>query len=394
MERFPMIKISKVILLSLFYSTCAYSWDLRGYLKTYLENFSDENKKMFNGDDSAASISARASVLNSFSDKFSFEGSYQIVPYYGLTLVQAYNVRNINLKSYRAVDLPLYIVEPQLGSSNTFSLLQNLDRLFFTYTDPKIVATLGRQIVTFGSAKIVNPTDVVTPFGLNTIDTEERAGSDAARIKYFIDNFYVDVGMLFGKDFYKERNGIFTRLGWTQEGQNFYLMAMEFRGENQLFGFNWEGGIGGSTYWLETSYVNGTKNDEKDYTRLSAGTQYYFGNDWSVIGEYHYNGIGTYNKNDYVQVAIEPSFIEANLFLVGKNYFSLMFSKKLSPLWDLNFGGTMNLNDQSILLNALLVWNLTQNSYLEGGLFPGTGSPGSEFNLYPNIFYLGYRIYF
>lgn len=386
--------ISRFLLILLFLMQDLWAWDLRGYLKTYVENFSDEKQNMFNKDDSAASISGRASVLNSFNDKFNFEGSYQIVPYYGLTFVQAYNVRNINLKSYRAVDLPLYIVEPKLNNENTFSLLQNLDRLFFTYSDPKVIGTLGRQIVSFGSAKIVNPTDVVTPFGLNTIDTEERAGSDSARLKYYFGNFYFDAGMLFGKDFYKERNALFARLGWTIEGQNFYLMAMEFRGENLLYGIDWQGGIGGATYWVEASYVNGTEENEKDYGRLSAGGQYYLGKQWSVIGEYHFNGIGTFNESEYLMTALEPSFVEANLFLVGRNYFSLMFSKELSPLYNLSFGGTMNLNDQSVLINLLLSWNLAENNYLDLGYTPGVGSHGSEFNLYPDILYLGYKFYF
>jgi hypothetical protein len=389
-----MITVGRFFLILILLIESANAWDFRGYLKNYVQSFSNQNPELVNADYWADSISARGSILNDFNENFSFEGSYQIVPYYGRVFLVAYDVRNINLKSYRAIDLNLYLVEPDATKESSFSMVQNLDRLFFTYSNPSLKATLGRQIVTFGSAKIVNPTDVVTPFGLNTIDTEERAGSDSVRLKYFIGNFYLDGGALFGKDFKEDRNAAFARTGWTIGGHNFYLMFMEFRGKNHLYGFDWQGGIGGSTVWLETSYVEGTKDYQKDYARLSTGIQIYFGKQWSMIGEYHFNGIGTFNESDYLKTALEPSFVEANLFLVGRNYFSLMFSKELSALYNLSFGGTMNLNDQSVLINLLLTWNLAENNYLELGLLPGVGSQGSEFNLYPDILYLGYKFYF
>lgn len=389
-----MIKVSRLLIFLFLLMGNSYAWDLRGYVKNYVQSFSNQNVNFFDGDSFSESISARASVLNDFSDKFSFEGSYQILPYYGPVYIVAYDVRNINLKSYRAYDLPLYLAEPNLENKNSFSIVQNLDRLFFSFSDQSVKATLGRQIVTFGSAKIVNPTDVVNPFGLNTIDTEERAGSDSARLKYFLGNFYLDGGLLFGKDFEKNRGAAFAKTGLNIGGHNFSLMFMEFRDKNYLYGFDWQGGVGGSTVWLETSYVEGTKDYQKDYARLSTGIQIYFGAQWSMIGEYHFNGIGTFNESDYLKTALQPSFVEANLFLVGRNYFSLMFSKELSALYNLSFGGTMNLNDQSVLINLLLNWNLAENNYLELGLFPGVGSQGSEFNLYPDILYLGYKFYF
>lgn len=385
-----MIMVTRFFLILILMIESANAWDFRGYLKNYLQGFSNESNSFLNGKYWGDSLSARGSILNDFNENFSFEGSYQVIPYYGRVFLVAYDVRNINLKSYRAVDLNLYLVEPDALKESSFSMVQNLDRLFFTYSNPSLKVTAGRQIVTFGSAKIVNPTDVVTPFGLNTIDTEERAGSDAARLKYFFGDFYLDGGVLFGKDFEKERNAAFAKSGWTIGGHNFYLMFMEFRDKNYLYGFDWQGGIGGSTVWLEGSYVEGIK----DYARLSTGLQVYFGSQWSMIGEYHFNGIGTYNESDYFKTAIQPSFIEANLFLVGRNYFSLMFSKELSALYNLSFGGTLNLNDQSVLVNLLLTWNLMENNYLELGLFPGVGSQGSEFNLYPDILYLGYKFYF
>lgn len=385
-------KLWKIKLLSFFLLISnSYALDFRGYVKTFVESYSKpEDDSILGGDYWSEFISTRFSLLNEFSENFAFEGSYQLLPFYGRTFIALYNVRNISLKSYRAYDLELFIVDPDETRENSFSILQNLDRLFFTYSDEKLMATLGRQIVTFGSAKIINPTDVITPFGLNTIDTEERPGSDALRLKYFNSGLTLDGGFLAGHNFEEKLNAWFVKGGLNFQKNDAYLMFMNFRGDNQLLGFNWEGSIGGATGWAEGSFASG----QADYFRFSAGLEYFFVGQWTIFGEYHFNGIGTLNKNDYLKVATDPAFIAANLFLVGKDYFSLFVNKELSPLVILSLGGTANLYDWSTLTNLSLSWNFAENNYLNFTYFNGFGSSGSEFSFYPANMIFEYKLYY
>jgi hypothetical protein len=386
-------KLWKIKLFSFFFLLVSnsYAWDFRGYVKAFAESFSSPQDNSFIGGDYWAEfISTRFSFLGDFNQNFSAEASYQLVPFYGRTFIALYNVRNINLKSYRAYDLNLFLVDPDETKKNSFSIVQNLDRLFFTYSDEKFIATLGRQIVTFGSAKIVNPTDVVTPFGLNTIDTEERPGSDAARLKYFISQFSLEGGFLAGHHFDSDLNAWFVRFNGNFQKHDAYLMLMDFRGNNQLLGFNWEGNISGATGWAEGSYVTGDKN----YFRFSTGLQYFFVGQWTLFGEYHFNGIGAYNKNDYLKVLTSPSFIAANLFLVGKDYFSVFLNKEISPLLKGGIGSTANLHDWSTLVNLNFEWNFSTNNYLTFTYFNGFGPTGTEFSAYPANLIFEYRLYY
>jgi hypothetical protein len=370
----------------------SHALDVRGYVKGFLENYSLPGERAtVSGDYWSEFFSTRFTLMEEFSSKMAFEGSYQVIPFYGRTFIALYNVRNLSLKSYRIYDLGLFLVDPSKDRRDSFSMLQNLDRVLFTYTSDKVIATVGRQIVTFGSAKVINPTDVVTPLGLNTIDTEERPGSDAARIKYFLSpKFSLDGGFLAGHSLLQKFNGWFFRAVGNFLKNDVYLMLMKFRGDNYLYGLNWEGSIGGATGWVEASFATG----QKDYFRLSGGMQYFFVGQWSLIGEYHYNGIGTIHEQDYFKVAMTRAFSSANLFLMGKDYFSLMINKDLSPLTNLGLGTTANLHDWSTLISLIFQWNLAENNYLNFTYFNGIGAHRSEFFLYPSNLVLEYRFYY
>jgi len=62
-------------------------------------------------------------------------------------------------------------------------VLQNLDRLYATVAAPHFDLYVGRQAIAWGSARAVNPTDIIAPFLYTEIDTEDRVGVDAARLR-------------------------------------------------------------------------------------------------------------------------------------------------------------------------------------------------------------------
>ena len=66
-----MIMVGRFFLILFLMIESANAWDLRGYAKNYIQSFSNQNINFFDGDYFSESISARASVLNDFSDKFS-----------------------------------------------------------------------------------------------------------------------------------------------------------------------------------------------------------------------------------------------------------------------------------------------------------------------------------
>ena len=148
---------------------------------------------------------------------------------------------------YRAVDLDTPLYPSQEGSIGHFVLNQNLDRAMVTFHTKQADIVIGRQAIAWGSARSVNPTDVLAPFTFETLDTEDRIGIDAARVRIPLGSLSeIDAGYVFGKDFRFNNSAFYGRTGFNAYNTDFSLLFMGFR-ENLLAGFDMAGAIGGGS---------------------------------------------------------------------------------------------------------------------------------------------------
>ncbi|HDH00253.1 MAG TPA: hypothetical protein ENG80_00380, partial [Nitrospirae bacterium] len=131
-----------------------------------------------------------------------FEVAYELVPGFRDGDISSAYVPGPALFSYRAVDLDENIYPPDKNSGSDFVLAQNLDRLLLTLSTSALDISIGRQSIAFGSARVINPTDIIAPFVYNTIAKEELVGADALRVKTPLSEMgELDMGIVFGDDF-------------------------------------------------------------------------------------------------------------------------------------------------------------------------------------------------
>lgn len=389
------IKYNKLLLIFLISFSAFGDAKLTGYVKGYPQYFTStfNKEELGNVDDFIFNLPFRGSFFWDMSEKWGLELSWQLIPMVGQSSVGLFQLLTTTTFDYRAIYIDPLLVKPNKNSDTKFILFNNPDRFFVSYSDDNFNIGVGRQIVSFGSSRFVNPTDVVTPFGLNTIDREVRPGVDAVRVKYFLGDYNLDAGWLFGKDWLIDNSALFIRAVGTAGGNDFYLMYQKFK-DNNLFGVDFTGGLGGATVWGEYSFISSVKEGSTNYSRFTVGGQYFFVGDWSIFGEYHFNGIGTNEQSEYLPLRFNVSFRDANLFLVGKHYLAAFGTKKFSALTDISLGGTWNMVDNSLLINGLFTWNNLENHYVDVGLFAGVGATGGEFTRYLDSYYLAYRFYY
>ena len=86
---------------------------------------------------------------------------------------------NVVGDSYRYSD-----IKSPIGNADTKTeIYQNLDRFNVQFQFDAGDLTIGRQAISFGSARMINPTDVFLPFDVQTFNTEYRTGVDAIRFQ-------------------------------------------------------------------------------------------------------------------------------------------------------------------------------------------------------------------
>ena len=169
--------------------------------------------------------------------------------------------------------------------------------------------------------------------------------------------------------------------------------------EAQMFGVGFLKSIWGTNTWLEVSQTK--PKNETAYLRATLGTEYQWNTDLYTIFEFHHNGAGSDKVSEYGLLPLKFAYQSGSVHLLGDHYFSTSFNHQWNPLLTIQYGGTYNIEDHSLLLNLMLSKSLTENSQIDLGSYFGVGHKGqsllipmSEFASYGTQFFLKYKHYF
>lgn len=420
-----------------------------GYVKSYalfqdtiaVEGLENSDTLIKSGFQSQNSLRLMNSYL---SDSGNIEIHYEIQPLYlsnpiftddgsglGSTISVATN-------RYRIDDLNPVFKEV---NDNTV-ILQNLDRFNYQYNGELGDLTIGRQVVSFGSARFINPTDIFVPFSIQTLNQEYRVGIDAIRFQADLGGFATfDTGIIVGKDAKAENSAAFMRGKNSIAGNDIEGMVI-FLSDAWLVGAGIERALGNFGFWFETAFMQWREKrllpldiaseqalldhepslsidsslaiTPDSYWRSSIGLDYSLSDNIIAMFEYHYNGAGTSQSENYTQLRHYKSHQKAGVFLLGKHYLIPAVSWIASPLLSVSASAFINVQDRSAFLNIKGERSWSDNLYSDFGAYLSTGksfyaSPltpqindelnqtinyGSEFGGYPTSVYASLRYYF
>lgn len=317
--------------------------------------------------------------------------------------------------AYRAFDFDRRIYPEPDDSVASFGLFHNLDRAVLSISARNFDLYLGRQAIAWGSARAVNPTDVIAPYAYTELDTEDRVGVDGVRLRVPLGFMgEIDAGYLFGDDFEFEQSAFFLRGKTYLWRTDLSAMVVGFR-ENLMVGVDLARAVGGAGVWLEAGYVfdhaldDRCSNGSDDYLRMSLGLDYSLTGRVYGFVEYHFNESGG-DAGEYFSRLTTTAYRDGGVYLMGRHYLIPGISWQITPL--ISGGGELlvNLGEPSALIAPNVEYNLAEDIYLSVGAFIGIGRrPGlelsepftfenlrlrSEFGSYPNIYHTSFRVYF
>ena len=310
---------------------------------------------------------------------------------------------------YRAVDFHATLYPDKNDPDGSFGLFQNLDRASVAYGADFGDITIGRQAIAWGSARVVNPTDVIAPYAYSQLDTEDRIGVDAIRIQIPIGVLgEFDTGYVFGENFAFEKSAFFLRSQLNAVETDFSISLLGFH-EHLMAGFDIARGIAGAGFWLEAAYVYANAFDSENphaenYLRASIGLDYSFGGRAYGFIEYHFSGAGAQEPEDYLDNLDRPAYTDGAVYLMGRHYLVPGLTFQITPLISLSGVVLSNVADPSVFPSLQVEYNFAQDIYLSAGGFIGIGKRPeteddetqfkSEFGGYPTLFFSSFRIYF
>lgn len=351
------------------------------------------------------------------SSHFSVSAAYDFSPRVQDPLLFGESIffENIQSISYRCDDFAARMYPGANDEVGSFGIFHNLDRLFITLKTRFADIFIGRQAIAWGSSYVINPTDTIAPFTFNELDTEERRGVDAVRVRIPLGMMdELDFGYIFGKDFETADSAFYLRAKIYLLKTDIALLSMGFR-ENLMLGFDLSRSIGGAGFRFETAYVKpgyfnkAEKGKEEDYLRASVGLDYNFSGKLYSFVEYHFNSAGKSKPEDYITFLQTTAFLEGTAYLMGKHYLNVGLTYQVSPLIPFTGMIVYNLTDHSFSLSPTLEYNIAENIYISGGAYFAVGKKmeyipvtldqfstifHSEFGAYPHMFFASFRIYF
>lgn len=373
--------------------------NVTGYVKSFAVAQDEISNPVFSADKLYQSQNSARIMLEGFSGRTIWQVHYEASPVFVSnqlnTGLPTFNVVGDN---YRLTDLDTTLSHDDTDKNQIY---QNLDRFNVQVQLDAGDLTIGRQAISFGSARIINPTDVFLPFDVRTFNTEYRNGVDAVRFQRpFGDLGEIDIGLVLGDGADRETSAAFLQVRTNRNGKDYHFALIEYA-EQTLVGLGLQSALGNFGFWMEAAYVSG----EDDYTRFSTGLDYSFSENTFGQIEYHYNGAGSDNSRDYLNNLDTVAYQRGGVFLLGEEYLMPNFSVLLSPLWSVSFLAIYNLSDKSAFASVSGEYNIAENFYMDFGYYHFIGddlalSPNgkpqlqSEYGPNPNTLYTSIRYYF
>jgi hypothetical protein len=302
--------------------------------------------------------------------------------YYGDSSAISLIGRSLNDGGQQLVNLSKTITRGPSYLLNT-----TIDRASVDYTKGKWEVTLGRQRINWGMNLVWNPNDIFNAYSYFDFDYEERPGSDALRIQYYINSTNsAEIAYKPGS-----KPGESTAAGlyrFTKGSYDFQALAGVMQSD-YVVGGGWSGVIGQAGFNGELTAFLPRKDFQHSQTVVSAsiGINYTFSNSLYLHGAYLLNSAGT----------VSGDSMAANLILNSVSAKSLSPSRhsifgecayQFTPLIRGDFAAILDPSDGSVFAGPFVTISLTNNLELLGGGQLFFGSKNSLYGEYGKAIYL------
>lgn len=280
------------------------------------------------------------------------------------------NIGNSMLNPIEKNDTSFLKLDRRLFWDKNLNWKHSFYRAFVKYSFSNMDFTIGRQRIAWGTGRFWNPTDLLNPYNLVTIESGERPGVDGLEVKVNVSRLsYMSFVGVPNKEL--KKSSLATKYHATIGDHDISFMAGKFK-ENLVIGADYADSYKGAGIRAESTYT--LAKDENSFWKFVLSSDYSISKLY-ILGEYFYNGQGSRDKSLYRWDKI----LTGEFMNLAQNYLGLLLSYELMPLLKLNFQTLYNIDDNSFYLSPSLVYSVSPNMEFIGGLNRFTGDKDTEY---------------
>ena len=352
-----MLKRVYIIVILIFLTSKSFaqeSWMLKGYVKGMAAMQTIEN-----GD-----VSLENTLHNRFDVNWYVNNNFTFNLGLRNRIIVGNNVSIIpNYSDYIGRDAGYFDLSWIWADEKSWIGVSQLDRLSIDYTVGNFQITVGRQRINWGQTFVWNPNDLFNTYSYFDFDYEEKPGSDAIRMQYYIgESSKIELSTSLNSD-----NEITSLLlyRFNTHGFDIQFLGGVFTESDYVFGGGWSGSIAGGGFSGEFTYYHPMKNNSKTNAAVTATIHYdyTFSNSLNLQFESLYNGFGVDEFSSGLGEVLFMDLSPKNLFPTKVALFG-SGAYNLSPLITVMLAGMYGPEGNFIYAGPTLTYSMSNTMEL------------------------------
>lgn len=242
--------------------------------------------------------------------------------------------------------------------------VSQLDRLMIDYTAGNLQITLGRQRINWGQTFAWNPNDLFNTYSYFDFDYEERPGSDALRLQYYIgESSKLELSTALNAD--QEVTSVML-YRFNTGGYDLQFLGGVFTGSDYVLGGGFSGSIAGGGFSGELTYFHPMDDEDEDSRGHATATLHYdytFKSSLNLQFETLYNGFGADDFASGIGDIVFQDLSPKNLFPT-KLAFLASGGYDVSPLFRVMLAGMYGPEGNFLYLGPTLNYSISDTMEL------------------------------
>lgn len=292
------------------------------------------------------------------SDKITVRLEFRNRLFYGDNVKNLFGFSEFISQDYGVVDLSWNVIDDGSLLFNT-----TIDRALINYTKGDWDITLGRQRVNWGMNLAWNPNDIFNTYNLLDFDYEERPGSDAIRIQYYLGDFNkIEVAAKKGRR--KDDHIVAAMYKFNTGSYDIQLITGVYQ-KDWVVGAGWAGNLKNAGFKGEVTYFVPYENYFNSENVLSASVSV----DYGFKKGLYINSSILYNSTDNEALNTLGTLVYTNLS--AKNLMPFEFSgflqlaKEFTPIFKGTFSTIYSPTNHSVIIMPSLGYSIATNWELD-----------------------------
>lgn len=354
-----MIKKTCLILLLSIIASVSYAqdnWMVKGYVKgmTAMQTIGDSDMIIEN------TIHNRFDINWYINDDFTFTVGLRN------RIIAGNNVSLIpNYSDFVSRDVGYFDMSWVWADENSWIGISQFDRFMINYNVGKLQITLGRQRINWGQTFVWNPNDLFNTYSYFDFDYEEKPGSDAVRMQYYVgESSKIEFSTSLNSD--NKLTSVFL-YRFNTHGYDIQFLGGVFTETDYVLGGGWSGSIAGGGFSGELTYFHPMDNDTENNGKVTATLHYdyTFKNTLNLQFETLYNGFGA---DDMSGGLGEVLFMDLSPKTLFPTKFALFGSGgyDISPLFRVMLAGMYGPQGNFVYAGPTLMYSMSNTIELAG----------------------------